>query len=92
MRKKEGKRKKTPMGKRSFPELETRPSPLSNQKGERTRIKESVSGEATAAKICAVRKTQAGNVLVEMRGKAEGKTDLFESLKAIMGENVNDST
>ena len=34
-------------------------------------IKESVIGEATAANICAVRKTQAGNVLIEMRGEAE---------------------
>ena len=52
-------------------------------------IKESVSGEMTAANICAVRKTQAGNVPIEMRRKVEGQTDLFEAVKATMGENVN---
>ena len=52
-------------------------------------IKESVSGEATAANICTVRKTQAGNVLIEIRGKVEGQTALFEAVKATTGENVN---
>ena len=52
-------------------------------------IKESASGEATAANICAVRKTQASNVLTEIRGKAEGQTALFEAVKATIGENVN---
>ena len=47
-------------------------------------IKESVRGEATAANICAVRKTQAGNVLIDIRGKAEGQTSLFEAVKATL--------
>ena len=52
-------------------------------------IKESVSGEATAANICAVRKIQASNLLIEIRGKAEGQITLFEAVKATMRENVN---
>ena len=51
-------------------------------------IKEKVSGQATEAKISAVRKTQAGNVLIEMKGKEAGQTALFEAVKTTMGENV----
>ena len=51
-------------------------------------IKEKVTGEAREAKISAVRKTQAGNVLIEMKGKEAGQTDLLEAVKTMMGENV----
>ena len=88
---KRGKRREKANGKAKLPRARDKAVAIKLPEGRAyvdvlKQIKESVSGEAN---ICAVRKTQAGNVLIEMRGKAEGPTALFEAVKATMGENVN---